>query len=135
MVTAAHYIGKRAHYWDIARHTENTVLDALNLGDPLMALPLPQAIAQRLSNPYSGVILVTNVGRLGIPNPYGAVVPNETRAGKSTDMADCFGVVVNAIANRLMLSFFYPESGLSEDEVSLLGANVIKLLRAAINED
>jgi hypothetical protein len=136
MVTAAHYIGKRAKFWDIARHTETTVQDAIERYVPLAAVPLPREFAQRLSEPYSGAILVTSVGRLGIPGPYGAIVPNETQAtANATSMADCFGVVINQLPPRMMLSFFYPEPALSEDQVSLLGATVIKNLRTAICAD
>jgi len=38
MVTAAHYISKRARFWDVARHTETTVQDAVRQVDPLVAL-------------------------------------------------------------------------------------------------
>jgi hypothetical protein len=134
MVTAANYIGKQAAFWDIARNTETTVQTALEQDDPLMAVPLPRELLQRISEPQSGVILVTNVGRLGLPNPYGAIMPLETRAvGVVTSMADCFGVVTNVLPNRLLLSFFYPEPGLAEESVSLMGAAVVKNLRAAIN--
>jgi hypothetical protein len=136
MITAAHYIAKRAKFWDIARHTETTVQDAVERDEPLAAVPLPHEFSQRLSEPYSGAILVTGVGRLGIPGPYGSIVPNETKASASvTSMADCFGVVINQLPTRLMLSFFYPEAALSEDQVSLLGATVIKNLRTAICAD
>ena len=134
MVTAANYIGKRAPFWDIARNTETTVQSAIKQNDPLMAVPLPRDVLQRISEPYSGIVLVTNVGRLGCPNPYGAVMPLETRAaGIATSMADCFAVVTNPLPNRLLLSFFYPEPGLADDTVSLLGAAVVKNLRIAIN--
>ncbi|HEY3340566.1 MAG TPA: condensation domain-containing protein [Anaerolineae bacterium] len=134
MVTSANYIGKHARFWDIARNTETTVQCALNQDDPLMAVPLPRELLQRVSEPYSGVVLVTNMGRLGYPNPYGSIMPLETRAaGAATSMADCFAVVTNPLPNRLLLSFFYPEGALSDDSVSLLGAAVIKNLRIAIN--
>jgi hypothetical protein len=133
MVTAAHYIAHRARYWDVARHTETTLNDAIRNDDSLIALPLPHDMAARISEPQSGLILVTNVGRLGLPHPYGVVVPNETRAdGKAVAMADCFGVVVNRLPNRVLLSFFYPDAALSEDRVGLLGAKVVKHLRAAL---
>ncbi len=136
MVTAANYIGKRAPFWEIARHTETTVQEAVRRNDPLMAMPLPHDLLQRVSEPHSGVILVTNVGRLGLPNPYGSIMPQEMRAiSRTTSMADCFGVVVNRLPGRVLMSFYYPESTLAEDQVSLLGASVVKNLRAAINAD
>ena len=95
------------------RNTETTVQSAIKQGDPLMAVPLPRDMLQRISEPSSGIVLVTNVGTPGMPESVWALSCPWRRApaGIATSMADCFAVVTNPLPNRLLLSFFYPEPG------------------------
>ena len=61
MVTAAHYIGKRARFWDIARHAERTVQDAVSEDEPLAAVPLPADFAKRLAPSYPEAVKIIDL--------------------------------------------------------------------------
>jgi hypothetical protein len=125
--------GESCRFWDTAREAETPVPEALRDGEVMVSLPLPRELARRLSQPYSRAIMVSSLGHEAAPQRYRSIVVQEGRAKDPFHgMADCFGMVVNRLPNRFMLSFFYPESALAEDRVGLMGAVVIKALRAVL---
>ncbi|GEM_PF-4949915 len=131
IITSAGYSGAPAHFWDTARHVKMAILPVGYPDHAQVSMPLPLPLARYLLGTESSAIIIANVGRaLTVPT---ASTPYDTLArNRGLGMADSFGIVVNDARNHLVISFFYPETVLSDERANNLGAEIVTNLRAAM---
>ena len=115
----------QGQFWDVARLARATAFDAVRQELPLVAIPLPQRLLNLVRQPHAGAILMTGLSHEG--------VLHVTVQGMGT--LDSFGVVTNRFGQRLVLSFLYPRWVRSVARADLLGAAVVKNLRAAMGAE
>jgi Condensation domain len=120
---------QQRRFWDIARPARTEAFDAAQMQIPLLAVPLPRRMIRHARPLHSSAVVLAGLAHL----PFMATMPHETRVSTiGSGMADSFGIVVNQLGGRLVLSFFYPELTLSPGQANLLGMAVVNNLRAAM---
>jgi NRPS condensation-like uncharacterized protein len=138
-VITAHRVGSSTDFWDLARSVRKAVHKSVEKGEPFVFLSLLNRVIPRNATPddlvnlivrmYPCAILVTNAGRLDIPEQYGDFELEEYNAAVANKaVSEFFNVAVQTFRNRLIVDFFYTEPTFSQERAAALVDDAMKVL-------
>ncbi len=146
MAITAHHVSEDTKFWDLARDARKAVHQSIENGEPFVFLSLldrflandatPSDLAGLVSKVYPSAMLVTNLGRITIPERYGPLVLQEVHfAAIDKAIAEHFIAAIVTYRNKLVMNFSYVEPTLSHECAAELAEDAMKILRSALHSD
>ncbi len=146
MAITAHRVKKDIRFWDLARDTKKTVHQSVENGEPLVFLSLldrflskdakPEDLISLTSKIYPSTMLVTNLGRVTIPERYGPLKLQEVQfvvADKA--VAEHFNAAIVTYRDRLIMNFSFVEPALSYEYATNIAEKTMKTLSSALRSE
>lgn len=140
MVITAHRVGTDT-FWDVARDVRKTVHQSIKKGEHFVFISLldklikntnPDDFMKRALQLYPAALLMTNVGRLDLPEQYGPVGLEGLHFTLANIAAsEHFNTAIATYKNKLVMNFSYTEPTMSPKRAHALVDDVITTLKSA----
>lgn len=143
IAVTGHQVGKDIEFWELAREARDAVHKSIKDKEPQVFVSLvnkfptgnssPADIAHRISKIYPSSILITNLGRITLPDKYGSLVLKSIHLAVSDKaIADHFNAAIITYQDELVINFSYVEPILSKECATNLAKNAMKVLRSEL---
>ncbi|MBU7018021.1 MAG: hypothetical protein HXS44_10965 [Theionarchaea archaeon] len=144
MVITAHRIPSDISFWDLARNVRKAVHHSIESGDHFVFISLldkllkttsPEDFMKRALTLYPAALLMTNVGRLDMPEQYGPLNLEGLHFTLANIAAsEHFNTAIATFRNRLVINFSYTEPTMSPDRAHSLTDDVIGILAKILSD-
>lgn len=141
LVITGQNVARTTKFWDLARTARDEVYKSIEKGEQFIFISLldklfpkgatPTSLTKRASSIYPAALLVTNLGRLTIPEEYGPLFLQKFHmALADTSVPEHFTASVVTYRDELTINFSYTEPTLSEEHANTLVEDTMKALRS-----
>lgn len=140
-IITVHRFSTDTEFWDLARSAREAVHQSLEKGEPFVSLSLlnklapknitPEGLTRIISRMYPSAVMVTNAGRLDIPEQYGPFALEDLHvAVANTSTPEFFNIALHTYSGKLTMSFFYAEPVVSQTRAAALVEDTMEILQS-----
>ena len=139
MVITTHRIHSDMPFWGLARNVRKAVHQSIESGDHFVFISLldkllkttsPEDFMKRALTLYPAALLMTNVGRLDIPEQYGPLLLEGLHFTLANNAAsEHFNTAIATFKKKLVINFSYTEPTMSPERAHNLTDDAIEILK------
>jgi len=140
-VITAHKLRPTPEFWSLAQEVKRDMDHAINTGEIYVTMTLagklvpknasPDAFADKMTDIFPYASIVTNVGRVAIPEQYGSMKLTQIYAGASLKSlaGKEFNLTATTFAGQMNLGFFYTTPNLADGIANQIATDMIAILK------